>query len=118
MVPRTLLNDGRVLNRRHALGGAARQDHAQARLQRGWLDAEDGGVVNRVRHHLLHVVARLAEGNGLDEDRALDRGRTAPQAGARGARGVRRRGGEGGGGGPVWGGLGEIRAQRGTENRL
>src|SRR5438445_6818094 len=92
MVPRTLLNDGRVLNRRHTLGGAARQDHAQARLQRGWLGAEDGGVVNRVRHHLLHVVARLAEGNGLDEDRALDRSRTAPQARARGPGVVRCRG--------------------------
>src|SRR5437879_12317203 len=84
MVPRTLLNDGRVLNRRHALGGAARQDHAQARLQWGWLSAEDGGVVNRVRHHLLDVVARLAERNGLDEDRALDRSGAAPHARARG----------------------------------
>src|SRR3981189_1467371 len=73
MVPRTLLNDGRVLNYSHALGGATRQDRAQARLQGGWLGAEDGGVVNRVRHHLLHVVARLPEGNGLDE--------TAPSTG-------------------------------------
>src|SRR5258706_11323088 len=92
MVSRALLNDGRVLNRRHALGGAARQDHAQARLQRGWLGAEDGGVVNRVRHHLLHVVARLAEGNGLDEDRAFDRSRAAPQARACGPGVVRCRG--------------------------
>src|SRR5712691_9252838 len=87
-----LLNDGLVLNRRHALGGAARQDHAQARLQWGWLGSEDGGVVNGVRHHLLDVVARLAERNGLDEDRALDRSRAAPQARARGPGVVRGRG--------------------------
>src|SRR6266853_422060 len=76
--PQALLNDGLVLNRRHALGGAARQDRAQARLQGRGVGPEDGGVVNRVRHHLLDVLARLAERNGLDEDRALDRSRAAP----------------------------------------
>src|SRR5258708_33142138 len=64
-----LLNDGLVLNRRHALGGAARQDHAQARLQGRGVGPEDGGVVNRGRHHLLDGVARVAERNGTDAHR-------------------------------------------------
>src|SRR5258705_10351009 len=84
MLPeKSLLNDGFVAYCRHAFGGAARQDRAQARLQRRRLGPEDGGVVDGVRHDLLDVVARLAERNGLDEDRAFDGNAAAPQARAR-----------------------------------
>src|SRR5712671_5950518 len=92
MLPeKSLLNDGFVAYCRHAFRGAARQDDAQARLQRRRLGPEDGGVVDGVRHHLLDVVARLAERNGLDEDRAFDRSSAAPQARARGPGVVRGR---------------------------
>ena len=44
---------------------------------------EHRGVEHGVRHHLLHVVARLGEGNRLGVDRAFERLRVAPAARAR-----------------------------------
>src|SRR5258706_9893503 len=84
MLPeKSLLNDGFVAYCRHAFRGAARQDRAQARLQRRRLGPENGGVVDGVHHDFLDVVARLAERNGLDEDRPFDRNAAAPKARAR-----------------------------------
>src|SRR5258708_5422237 len=67
--------------------GAQKLAHARR------LAGEAMAVEPCVREHLLHVVARLGEGNGLDVDRALEGTLVAPAA--RAARpGVVRGGGE------------------------
>ena len=63
----------------------------QARLQRLRLVLEQRRIVNRVAHHLLHVVTRFAEGDRFRVDGAFQRPVGAPLAGARRGRRCRRR---------------------------
>ena len=53
--------------------GALRRDVAQTRLQRLRTAFEQRRVVDRVRQHVLDVVARLGERNRFSKNRAFDR---------------------------------------------
>src|SRR5688572_23261021 len=67
------------------------RDDAEARLERDRFLLEHGGVVDGVRHHLLHIVPGLGKGNRLDVDRPFERLLVAPAARTRGAGVVCRR---------------------------
>src|SRR5262245_42832017 len=55
-------------------------DDAHALRERLRLLAEGTGVIRRIGHHLLHVIARLAERYGFGIDRRVHRGLGAPGA--------------------------------------
>src|SRR5687767_14656978 len=65
------------------LDRARRVDDAEPRLERHRLLVEHRSVERRVRHDLLHVVARLGEWDRFDVDRAFERLLVAPAPRAR-----------------------------------
>src|SRR5258706_6348981 len=84
------MGSGNVGNERRiaAAAGHGSQQLVQARRLAG----EPVAVVPGVGEDLLHVVARLVEGNGLDVDRAFERLVVGPAARAARARLLRPRG--------------------------
>ena len=55
------------------MDGPDSRDCPQARLQGTRLPAQHGGVIDGVRHHLLHILASLGKRDRLNIDRALER---------------------------------------------